>query len=149
MWLQIIFSRATLNTQSAIITAFQMQQSLVWMSDKMLWVISLGIWWKSWARTEMHLPWCFTKIQFATTTRLNEELTADLTLGTASSPICNVLSNLYSVFEQIFLLACWSVIRQTKQIMFYYLILWLSHTRVPERFLLSVRTKSKTENFVH
>ena len=26
---------------------------------------------KSWARTEMHLPWCFTKIQFTTTTRLN------------------------------------------------------------------------------
>ena len=104
---------------------------------------------KSWARTEIHLPWCFTKIQFATTTRLNEELTADLTLGTASSPICNVLSNFYCVFEQNFLLACWSVIRQTKQIMFYYLILWLSHTRVPDRFLLSVRTKSKTENFVH
>ena len=76
----------------------------------------------------MHLPWCFTKIQFATTTRLNEELTADLTLGTSSSPICNVLSNFYSVFEQNFLLACWSVIRQTKQIMFYYLILLLSYT---------------------
>ena len=35
----------------------------------------------SWARTEMFLPWCLTKMQFTTTTRLNEELTADPTLG--------------------------------------------------------------------
>ena len=80
------------------------------MKDKMLGGYFAGDLMKSWARTEMHLPWCFTKIQFTTTTRLNEELTADLTLGTASSPICNVLSNFYSVFEQNFLLACWSVI---------------------------------------
>ena len=93
----------------------------------------------------MHLPWCFTKIQFATTTRLNEELTADLTLGTASSPICNVLSNFYSVFEQNFLLACWSVIRQTKQIMFYYLILLLSYTAYKN--ILSVSGLRQGETF--
>ena len=38
------------------------------------------------------------------------------------------LSNFDSIFKQNFLLACWSVIRQTKQIMVYYLILLLSHT---------------------
>ena len=42
--------------------------------------------------------------------------------------IGNVISNFYSVFEQNFLLACRSVIRQTKQIMLCYLIIILSYT---------------------